>query len=180
MVVIGLTSCASFPITSMYKLRNFDLATTDLTLLRFAVRAPNDITIPKNGFQLVLSTTHEERPSLKEVINLEQINDATALRNLEREGTHVLAFRIASEDVERFNQFRYMIRIEKDFGAEGSLDIEMSTCRTTSKIPSYIPISTFVNASETQGYVALMRDVDLLNKGRHKTLEELLPECTSR
>ncbi len=173
--VIGLTACANIPITSMYKLRNFNPTTTDVNQLRFAVRAPDDIGIPKNGVQLLLGTEHRERPNLQESFYLEATNDRTALTNIENNGVQI--FQIAANDFARFKRLQKTISIEKARGADGVMEVKADVCRMTLELPSYIPVSTYVNASETTGYVALLLNVDVLSGADLKTRLEIAPEC---
>lgn len=178
--VVSLTACASFPITSMYKLRHFNPATTDIQHFRFAVRVPEDIEIPEDGIRLLLGTEHSERANLQETFYLEQTNDRTALASVERKGTQTQAFRIGSDDVERFRRLRQLIRIEKANGADGILEVKADVCRTKPDLPSHILVSTFVSASETKGYVALMLNVDMLSRIEQKTALEMAPECINQ
>lgn len=178
MAVVGLTACANIPITSMYKLRNFNPTTTDIHRLRFAVRIPDDIGIPEDGVQLMLGTEHSERTNLQESFSLEATKDLIALRDIGSKGLQVHTFQIANQDIIRFKRLQQTIRVEKAHGADGILEVKADVCRTKPELPLQIPISTFVNASETRGYVAMLLNADVLSRADRKTRLELAPECT--
>ena len=180
LAAVKLVACAGFPVASMYKLRNFDPTTTDIHLLRFAVRVPDEIGIATNGIQLILGTEHKERANLQDTFILESIDDRAALARVKRDGTQTYAFRIGSDDIERFTRLREKIRLEKNYDAKGRLEVKADVCRTTPALPPEILISTFVSASETNGYVALLLDADLLSEADHKSALELVPECISQ
>lgn len=175
--LLSLTACAHFPVTSMYKLRNFNPATTNVDQLRFAVRIPDDSRIEMDSLWLFLGTEHNERAPLHEEYKLEPVDDRRTLNEIERPATKVNVYRVALKDVDRFNRLREKIRLEKSHGADGTLEVKADVCRVTAELPPRIPISTFVNASETSGYVTLLRDVDMLDGADRETALELSPIC---
>ncbi len=162
----------------MYKLRDFDPTTTNIQHLRFAVRVPDGINIPKNAVQLLLGTERQTRVSLKDTFYLERIDDRTALLSIEREKTALHVYGIAPVDVKRFNRLRRAILHEKARGAVGSLEINTDVCRLSPVFPARIFISTFVSAKETEGYVALMLNIDMLKKIDLSAAQDLVPICS--
>lgn len=180
MAVLFLSACASVPITSIYKLRNFNPVTTNIESLRIAVRIPDGIHIMEGGVQFMMGSEHHKRASLQETFVLEQFNGPTNLEGLHLEETHTHAFQIAHVDIKRLKRLQRDIQIEKTHGADGILAVTADVCYGTPEMPSRIPISTYVNVSETNGYVALMKNMDVLNPIFERSHQRLVPQCTSK
>lgn len=176
-LVIGLTSCAQMPISSMYRLRNLDPTTTDIEYLKFAVRIPEKTKIPEDGVKLIIGTEHDNRVNLEETFVLTPVSDRSMLVKIERSGTTVLPYRVSSEDASRFIRIRQQIQYEKTQGADGRLEIRANVCHTEPELPSSIPLSTFINAVETNGYVPLIVDADLIRRANAEGMAESIKRC---
>ncbi len=182
-VSVMVSGCGHMPITSIYKLRNFDPATTDISQLRVGVRLPEAFRLRPDGVQLIAAAQDKTGRQLrKEVFKLRPVtsaNERALLGAHRRLGTSIYAYHLSSRDIARFNQIRQFIKAGKPQGIGGSLGVDTDACRTTKQRPDKIPVSTFIMSSETQEFVPLVVDFDLLSNFDRKEIHKAIPVCVS-
>lgn len=109
-----LASCATIPVTSIYKLRNFDLATTDVSRLRIAVQIPQSIRVRPAGVRMIVAARLENSSfNQREAFVLEELDGLTGSAEQQpspAKWTHVTAYRLKSADTERLTGFREKLR----------------------------------------------------------------------
>jgi hypothetical protein len=163
-----LANCATIPVTSIYKLRNFDLATTDVSRLRVAVQIPQSIRIRPAGVTMVVAARLENGSlNQQEAFVLEELDRLTGSAEQPpkpAKWTQVAAYRLKSADADRITAFREKIaQLKQRHGDEvkGSISIGVDSCARTLIADGPVLITTWIKSEETAEYVVLNRDLDL-------------------
>lgn len=163
-----LASCATIPVTSIYKLRKFDLATTDVSRLRVAVQIPQSIRIRPAGVRMVVAARLENGSlNQQEAFVLEELDRLTGSAEQQpkpAKWTHVAAYRLRPSDTDRIAAFREKIaQFKQRHGDEvkGSISIDVDSCARTLIADGPVLITTWINSEETAEYVVLNRNLDL-------------------
>jgi hypothetical protein len=164
-----LGACGHVPLTSMVKLRAFDLKTTDPEQLMVAVRHPDWIRIPQGGAVMVIEERRApEGPVVqRDEIVFEQIEGADEPAGLapeRRSGTTLSVFAVTPEDADRVRSVQRRLGARRSQGssrASGSLSVSVKGCRVGPVPEGPVPVSTFLAAAEFDGFVPLLRDFDL-------------------
>ena len=163
-----LASCATIPVSSIYKLRNFDLATTDVSKLRVAVQLPQSIRIKPAGVTMVVAARLENGSlNQQEAFVLEEVDILTGSAEQQpkpEKWTQVAAYRLKSADTDRITAFREKIaQLKQRHGDEvkGSISIGIDSCARTLIADGPVLITTWIKSEETVEYVVLNRNLDL-------------------
>ncbi len=163
-----LASCATIPATSIYKLRNFDIATTDVSRLRIAVQIPQSIRIMPAGVKMTIAARLQDGPvNQSETFVLSEL-DAHGLSGEQRpqpaKWTQVAAYRLEPADIERLSAFRDRIAdLKQRHGdqVKGSISIGVDSCARALIPDGPVHITTWIKSEETAEYVVLNRNLDL-------------------
>ncbi|WP_029058872.1 hypothetical protein [Stappia stellulata] len=171
LVVLGplLATCGHVPVASMVQLRAFDLKTTDPVQLMIAVGHPHWIRIPQGGAAMVIEErgTPEGDVVQRDEIVFERVTDVrkTGQLAVERQsGTTLTVFSVPRADVHRLRSVQRRLgarRTHDASQARGSLSVSVKGCRVGSARDGPVPVSTYLAASEFEGFVPLLRDFDL-------------------
>lgn len=183
-VILALAACGHMPITSMYKLRNFDPATTDLNRLRVAVQLSEVFRLRPNGVRLTVTALDSSGRELrKETFKLNpalSAHERHLLRAYAKEATNIYAFRLSARDVGRFNDIRALIAVGRPNGTRGAMGVATDACRTTGRLPERVLVTTLIKSSETQEFVPLLVDFDLLSEFKGKDFNNAVPLCSGK
>ncbi|MEO1159969.1 MAG: hypothetical protein AAFW74_05830 [Pseudomonadota bacterium] len=163
-----LASCATIPVSSIYKLRNFDLATTDVSKLRVAVQIPQSIRIRPAGAKMVIAARLQDGSlNQHETFVLDEL-DAPAGAGEQRpkpeKWTQVAAYRLNRADIDRISAFRDKIaQLKQRYGngVKGSISVGVDSCARTLIADGPVLITTWIKSEETAEYVVLNRNLDL-------------------
>jgi ribosomal protein S10 len=168
MMCAVLASCATIPVSSIYKLRNFDLATTDVSKLRVAVQIPQSIRVRPAGVTMVVAARLEnDSLNQQEAFVLEELATLTGAAEQQpkpAKWTQVAAYRLKSADTDRITAFREKIaQLKQRHGDEvkGSISIGIDSCARTLIADGPVLITTWIKSEETVEYVVLNRNLDL-------------------
>jgi len=178
-----LSGCGHTPVTSLYKLSKVNSKTTKLEKLRVAVQIPREFAISDKGVVLVATLqATDSQPTEVEIFELQRLPMARGSAELEKyaaSGTHFYRYRIAPQDVQRFEKLRTLQGgRDKKSKRRGSISVAANICRSHKADTESIPISTFLKTSETKVYVPLTLDVDLLEELTDSNLDRVAPLCT--
>lgn len=163
-----LASCATIPVSSIYKLRNFDLATTDVAKLRIAVQIPQSIRIRPAGVRMVVAArlangSFDQREAFV-LDELDRLTGSAGQQPKPAKWTHVAAYRLKSTDTDRMIGFREKIaQLKQRHGDEvkGSISVNVDSCARALIADGPVHITTWIKSEETAGYVVLNRNLDL-------------------
>ncbi len=186
--VLGLciftTACATIPVISMYKLRKFDIATTDVAVLRVAVQMPRYVRISPGGARLVVSArkidgSYDQSQSF---ILEELVKDSADTTELPRPGSWVdiSGYRVAPKDLGRLRSFRetiaHMKKLHGD-NVEGSLSVGVDGCIRTALPDGPVLITVWIKSEETGEYVVLLDSLDIRKTMAEANQPMELPQC---
>lgn len=163
-----IAGCASVPLSTMWKMRNFDLGTTDVRQLRAAVRTPDFMRIADG--KVILSMTLTDTKGIVhadekfKLVRVKKPSQAAGLRRYAKPGFSLHAFRLSAKDVERMDMFRHQQSLLKiRFGSQlrGSMRVLASGCEMAGHSGQPLAITTYLKAAETGGYIPLTSELDL-------------------
>lgn len=160
----ALVGCGLPPLESIYKLRNVDIFTTDVEKLRVAVQMSDKFVVQWRHVQMVTSLEKTaEQPALIETFILQPVEEQRELAPLDiyrKKGRSIFAFRLAPEDIPRFNAFRLAQNVDGE-KRKGSLSIGTEMCRKQNAPLSDVIVSTFIKVAEVGEFIPLTLDIDL-------------------
>lgn len=169
-LTLGLVGCASVPLGSVVPLLRLDLATTRIEALRVAVRLPEAVRPRAGGVVLDVVLTRQGLPELKQgylLVETEGAADLAGLVGQQRPGFRLTAYRLGAEDLERFRAVQDALAEARVRGQSGSLGFGIATrefCRTGSGTPGRIPASTYLMTAESNGWLTVSEDFDLMGE----------------
>lgn len=194
LAVTAVSGCGHMPISSIYKLRNFDPATTDLGRLRVGVRVPRLFRPRTEGVTLEVSHWRTgDKKRTKELFHLVPSRDPGDLResvSLATDGTELYAFRLREADISRFSRIRKMISAAKKNAAKNngakngpqqhaSFSVGAKACRRSETLPRRLPISTFLKTGRTGEFVPVLVDFNVLTKVKRSHIAKTVPLCAA-
>lgn len=175
---ILLAACGSIPLMSYVALSRIDFATTDLDVMRVAVRLPEAIRPRPDGVEMQAVTKIGDGPEQKTTFLLVPMPDSPALTGLvevESPGFGTYVYRLSASDVQRFQALRGELSRHQQAGERSSLGLGIETkefCRLLVVPEGPLPVTTFLFTSETGRYVVITDRLDL--RRDEKTANELL------
>lgn len=182
-VPLFLAGCLK-SVSTMYKMRNFNIETTDAARLRAAVRFPQSVKITQGQVSLAFLYWHTgSKEKQKTTFILKEVLDPSEkaeLKGFERDGYKIKIYRIAPSDLVRIATLR------KKFGAfkkqhkganKGSIAVGAKGCRSDPAQKSIL-ISSYFKSQETGSYVVLIDDYDMLADISADKLKNAMPLCS--
>lgn len=164
---VSLVACASVPLGSILPLARIDLMTTDLEALRAALRLPASLRPRPAGVEMDVVLTVTGQPTETIVLALVETHEPADLASLPAPGPGGAAtyvYRLAPDDVGRFDAIRKRLAAERAAHRGGSFGIGIATrefCSTGPVPAGSLPASTYLLTSENAGYVTLLEGFDL-------------------
>jgi len=166
-LAILLAGCGSLPLPSLVQLSRVDAQTTDLGMLRVAVRLPEAVKPRPGGVNMDIVTKVSGEPDQKTTFLLTETRDAADLSGLAdaaRPGFSSYAYRLAPSDIEGVARIRDALSRKRQEGRSGSLGIGIATKEfcLVGRLPSGpLLVTTYLSTAETRNYVILTSDLDL-------------------
>lgn len=167
LIVALLAGCSSMPVGSILPLARINIETTALPDLRVAVRLPEGLRPQPGGVVLdavIKLTGKPDRTESFLMVETEGAGDLAGLVSETREGFSLFAYRLAADDLPRFEALRQQITTARRAGQSGSLGFGIATrefCLTAGPVAGPILASTYLSTSETGQYVTASQDLDL-------------------
>lgn len=183
-----LAACSHVPVETMWKLRKFDPMTADPATIRAAVVAPALYAPREGGAKMVLS---QARKSGEEVMRLEivleevpVVSETGLARVRPPRGSVLRVYRVGEKDVPRLIEARRQVaeRAAKEPGAYiGSFAVGVDGCRVGDvALPDEVRVSTWIKTADTDGYIPLIDDIDLVATVGRDKLREASPACPAK
>lgn len=162
---LTLAACASIPFTSLPRLGQIDPSVTDFRLARIAAVLPESVRLPPGDVSLTISSQIDNEPEQTTAFTLAEIDDPEALAAFpanERGGRTVRVLALAPDGADRVNALRDALAAEKKRGRRVriTLGVAASHLCLAGGAPEALRLSVYLKTSETESYVALLRDVD--------------------
>lgn len=176
-VTMLIAACGSIPLTSYVALSRIDFATTDLDVMRVAVRLPGAIRPRPDGVEMQAVTKIGDGPEQKTTFLLVPAADPAALTKLteaEPPGFGSYVYRLSASDRQRFEALRADVSRHRQAGERSSLGLGIETkefCRLLDVPEGPLPVTTYLLTSETGRYVVVTDGLDL--RRDEKTANEL-------
>ncbi|WP_186417077.1 hypothetical protein [Bosea sp. CS1GBMeth4] len=166
-----LAGCGHVPLSSLPKLSKIDVRTTDLTQLRAGISLPADIRPLPGGVTMTIVAMPRDGGRHERKVVLEEVRDAVELAKLPAlvsPGRRFTLFRLGAADAARLGAFREeMFAGPQNSGNRGSFALGADkACRLGELSGKPITMTGYLRTSETQDYVLLMRDFDLVEAVR--------------
>lgn len=179
---LTLAGCGSVPLMSYVALSRIDFSTTDLDVMRVAVRLPEAIRPRPGGVEMEALTKIGDGAEQKTTFLLVPAPDTADLQRLtdvEPPGFDTYVYRLSASDRKRFEALRAELLLHKKEGKRGSLGLGIETkefCQAHPLPDGPVPTTTYLLTSETARYVVVTDRLDLRKDERTaKELSQLGP-----
>lgn len=176
-----LTACTSVPLSTIWKLRNFDPLEANPSFIRIAVITDQavqlkdnavsielgfDSDFPEHNFHNISHATVETNASVEELNKLVADNQRITLFYLDTENAHTM----------RLAQNRIRIIKQNELEGEGSFSLSVHTgCFNGSK-PDELLATVFARFNPERQYLKMISNIDLLKQSESD--QNLWVECT--
>jgi len=175
-----LAGCVSVPLSTMWKMRNFDFLSTSPSEFRFAVIT--DDTVKFNDVSISLSISYKTETPKESVEEkyFAVINPNAIIPELKAKvsaNQSITQSYLKAEDAQRLKLVQNKINALRDQGikVEGSLSINVNTGCFTQAIPASLIASIYARFDQ-QGYLPMQQNIDLL-KIDEKVDQKLWQQC---
>jgi hypothetical protein len=159
----ALAGCGHVPLTTIYRLRAFNITTADPEVLRAAVRLPDVLSPTQSGVKLTVSAGRGAEADrqvyelvLKEVTEPAELGPLASER---RTGNHIHVYRIDPADVPRIRAAQ--AEALRNPGKGGTLAVKAAACRRGDLPAGAILTTTYIKIDEEHGFMPLLKDVDI-------------------
>ena len=182
LIALFLVGCGTMPVSSVYKLRNFDIKTTNLAKFYAAVRIPQSLAPRENGVTIDLGFASKKAGiKFSERIVLQQINaiPSIALDAARQPGFQIYVFKLNDKDAQKMRLTRERISLlrKKHDDGKGSISIEAKTCKRSAIPDGPLYLSTYLKSAGLEDFVVLVNNANIKNLGDlEKSLGEI-PFC---
>ncbi len=188
LAVGALAGCSHVPVKTMLALRSFDPMTTDPAALRAAIVAPALYAPRPGGAKMKIFQERKAGGDRREIeIVLEEVSLASETglaRARPAVGSVLHAYRIPPSDMPRLLELRReaLARAEKEPGAfKGAFSVGVDGCRVgDAALPEQVRVSTYLKTADSDGYIPLIEDIDLVAELGREKLTEASPACAAK
>jgi hypothetical protein len=172
--------CGHVPVTTMYKLWSFDMATADPGVLRAAMRVPSVLAPQPGGVKLSFTTWRDgEKDRHVHDFVLSEVREPAELARLtkyRKRGDVISAYRLAPADVVALRQLQAENLSTK---MHGELGVSADACRTGALPGGQILSSTYLQLTAADGYLPVLEDIDLRKEIGDQDLKQKIPPCAA-
>ncbi len=184
-LTLGLAGCAGVPLGSVVPLLRLDLATTRIEALRVALRLPEAVRPRAGGVVLDVVLNRQDQPEQRQsylLVETEGAADLAGLVGEQRPGFRLTAYRLGAEDLEGFRALQDALAAARARGQSGSLGFGIATrefCRAGDAAPGRVPASTYLRTAESNGWLTVSEDFDLMGEPAVAAALADLADCRS-
>ena len=167
MACLLVTGCASVPVSTMWKLRNFDLIETDARKLRVGVRMPNHIRLKPGDVNVMVKLLKKGRTEETSRLDLSEVTDAKELAGVStyrKSGFSVTVYRLTEGALKKLSVFKAQFRQQKKrFGDDvsGQMSVTTTGCVKPGFNNRPVLVTTLFKSSETGSFVVLTAERDI-------------------
>ncbi|MGD0187543.1 MAG: hypothetical protein ABSC25_20150 [Roseiarcus sp.] len=178
-------ACGHMPVSTMIRLRSFDLTTIDPLALRVAVRTPDALAPRPDGVKLVVASRIADEPPRREAFVLKPALEAAELAQLDAfaaKGAAIAAYRLDPADAPRVKALQaegVSAKAEHPGRNNFTISIGAEACRRAPLPDGQLLLTTYLRPDEQTGYLVFLKDIDLRQEASatDKTIEEWTPPC---
>lgn len=176
-----LTACANTPISSMWKLRNFDPLQANPSSIRLAVITNQIVILEDNSTTLGLAFSSEHPEHSFADTFYATVKPNAKVPELEHDkgiNENITLFYLDETTANRMRLLQNRIKIikEQNIKGEGSLSVNINTACFNGPKPDELDATIYARFSSEQGYIKLSSGIDLLAEAE-KNDENLWIEC---
>lgn len=173
-------ACSHVPATSLLALSRLDFATTDLRLLRAALRHPAGFQPRAN--RMIIEVGIEGHPKRREEFLLQRLgepHELSALAAHRRAGAELAVYRLPDEAIRVFETLRVEAAKARAEKRKGSLTISLKPdlCYLSEPPKGHLLFSSYLRTSETRVYVPVLIDLDALAHKDYAEKAREMPKC---
>jgi hypothetical protein len=186
--VLALAGCHSVPISTQWKLRNFNLATADISQLRVAVHPPVwAAPTPERTILTARLEFNDGSPEKKLDIHLRRgahAEDRGALAQVAAEPESLVVYETGPGDLRAIRAFQSESQSAKEAGRNGQGHIELNgnlACRLSNVPEGPILVDAYIHASDEIGWMPLIAAYDLTAGMRPEDISDArVPSCATQ
>lgn len=178
-------ACSHVPLSTIYHLATFDLASADPTALRAAIRHPSSLVPQPGGVKATVTVGHAGEPGHRvHSFVLEPADGPMEMARLAahlRAGFDVLPFRLSADDARAVRQLQADRREQARSGAAPAafnLTVSAAACHRGGLPGGAILSSTYLKLDADGGYLTVIEDLDLRRELGDAALAREVPPCT--
>lgn len=178
-VALSLAACGSVPLTSIPALCRIDFRTTDFAALRAGLRLPDAIRPQPDGVELEVTLRMDGSPDEKSVFPLVEVPGGS-LPDTGQAGKIDFIYRLSDQDSRRFDAIRDKTNVARQQNRRGSVDLSIEPkqfCLLRPLPDGPLPVTSYIQTSETKRFVVLTRDLDLRSEARTSASLPTLKPC---
>lgn len=176
--------CSHVPLSTIYHLATFDLASADPAALRAAIRHPSALAPQPGGVKVTVTVGRQgEQAHRVHSYVLEPAEGPTELAPLAahlRTGYDVLAYRLSDTDARAVRQLQADRREQARSGTAPSafnLTVAAAACHRGALPAGAILSSTYLKLDAVGGYLTVVEDIDLRRELGDAALAREVPPC---
>lgn len=180
-----LAGCAYMPLSTIYRLKSFDLGAFDPSALRVAIRIsdaverrPGAVVKVETVFGGVESTRQTQEIAMESV---GEANELAALSSFAQAGEKVFLYRIAPRDVARVRALQEDGKARAQSGAKASVELkpEPKACLSRAVPPGPLYADLIARIEPQEPYFVVLKRLELRSElaNRGVDLAEHLPPC---
>ena len=182
---LALMACTSIPLSTMYKMRDFDPLSADPSEIQVAIQIPNDYALPEESVTIHLAAKNiltEKAVDETFILASTNLSPSPLLKKQQNQNSDITIFWLTEADQRRMRNTQRTIskmKEEAPKGVKGSLSVSAKPCRTnpTSKISNQVLMTTYIKIATEQDFIPLTKNVNLARQMDLETLEKELPIC---
>jgi hypothetical protein len=162
-VASGLAACSTVPLTSIPALSRIDFRTTDFAALRAGLRLPDALRPQPDGVELEVTLRLDGSPDEKSFFPLVELPSGS-LPDSGQAGKLDFVYRLSDQDARRFDAIREKTNVARQQNRRGSVDLSIAPkqfCLLRPLPDGPLPVTSYIQTSETKRFVVLTRDLDL-------------------
>jgi hypothetical protein len=178
---VGLAACSSVPLTSIPALSRIDFRTTDFAALRAGLRLPDALRPQPNGVELKVTLRIHGLPDETTTFSLIE-TPAGNLPDSGQAGKLDFIYRLSEADSRRFDAIREKTNVARQQNRRGSVDLSITPkqfCLVRPLPDGPLPVTSYIQTSETRRFVVLTRDLDLRTEAQTAASLPNLTPCKS-
>jgi len=163
-----VAGCASVPVSTMWKLRDFDIVKTDAAKLRVGIRIPEFMQVEPDGATLEITMWNgDQSVRNKEVLVLQVVVEQSELNELARfhkSGFAIHVYKLSDRSLKKLVRFKQQYAaLKEEFGddVQGSLSVGAKGCLLPQAEKQAALMTTFLKSSETGSFVVLTSETDV-------------------
>ncbi len=176
---LSLAACGTVPLTSIPALSRIDFKTTDFAALRAGLRLPDALRTQPDGVDLEVTLRIDGSPDEKTIFPLVEL-PAGALPDSGQAGKIDFIYRLSDQDSRRFDEIRNKTNVARQQNRRGSVDLSIEPkqfCLLRPLPDGPLPVTSYIQTSETKRFVVLTRDLDLRSEAKTAASLSTLKPC---